>query len=279
MNWILGGISSGTAVAVWLASLAGIVPADRVAAAQLGSAALMALGLFFVFLKIGRKLRFWRAVSRPQTSWMTREIYAVVLFYAAVLANLIWPSAGMAMLAGMFAIVFLFCQAKILHLARGISAWRVALVPWMIVASGLLEGLALLTLMLLWIEGFGTLSSSLALAGLVLVALNAGLWAVYRASAASTGIVPLSRRLIDRISLPLHLVGHAFPAAMFVLALASADIARACLGAGSIAALAGGAYWKFMLIARGGYQQGFSLPMLPQRGSGTRAAPDSRVMN
>ena len=160
---------------------------------------------------------------------------------------------------------------------RGAVQAREGLEP--VERSGLLEGLALLTLMLLWIEGFGTLSSSLALAGLVLVALNAGLWAVYRASAASTGIVPLSRRLIDRISLPLHLVGHAFPAAMFVLALASADIARACLGAGSIAALAGGAYWKFMLIARGGYQQGFSLPMLPQRGSGTRAAPDSRVMN
>jgi phenylacetyl-CoA:acceptor oxidoreductase 27-kDa subunit len=273
MNWIFGGISSGTAVAAWLASLTGIVPADRVVAAQLASAVLMAMGLSFVFLKIGRKLRFWRAVSRPQTSWMTREIYAVAMFYPAVLANLIWPGAGISMLAGIFAIVFLFCQAKILHRARGISAWRVALVPWMIAASGLLEGLGLLTLMLLWIKGFGTLSPSLALAGLVLVALNAGLWAAYRASAAKNGIVPLSRRVIDQVSLPLHLAGHAFPAVMFVLALASPDIARVCLGAGSIAALAGGAFWKFMLIVRGGYQQGFSLPMLPQRGSGTRAAP------
>jgi phenylacetyl-CoA:acceptor oxidoreductase subunit 2 len=273
MNWIFGGISSGLAVAAWLASIAGVVPAPRVPAAQLGAAVLMAVGLFFVFLKIGRKLRFWRAVSRPQTSWMTREIYAVALFYAAVLANLIWPGAGMSMLAGLFALAFLFCQAKILHLARGISAWRVALVPWMIAASGLLEGLGLLTLMLLWIKGFGTLSPRLAFAGLVLVALNAALWAAYRAGAAKNGIVPLSRRLIDRISLPLNLVGHAFPAAMFVFAIVSPDIARVCLGAGSIAALAGGAYWKFMLIARGGYQQGFSLPMLPQRGSGTRAAP------
>jgi len=170
-------------------------------------------------------------------------------------------------------LVFLFCQAKILHLARGISAWRVALVPWMIVASGLLEGLGLLTLMLVWIKGFGTLSPSLALAGLVVVALNAGLWAAYRASAAKNGIVPLSRRLIAEISLPLHLAGHAFPTLMFVLALASPDIASVCLGAGGMAALAGGAFWKFMLIVRGGYQQGFSLPMLPQRGSGTRAAP------
>jgi phenylacetyl-CoA:acceptor oxidoreductase subunit 2 len=265
-------------VAVWLASLAGIVPADRVPLALLGSALLMAMGLFFVFLKIGRKLRFWRAVSRPQTSWMTREIYAVALFYSAVLANLIWPGAGLSMLAGMFALLFLVCQAKILHLARGISAWRVAFVPWMIVASGLLDGLGLLTLMLLWIKGFGGPSPSLAfaglaLAGLGLVVLNAGLWAAYRASAEKNGIVPLSRRLIDNISLPLHLAGHAFPAAMFVLALARPDIARVCLGAGSVAVLAGGAFWKFMLIARGGYQQGFSLPMLPQRGSGTRAAP------
>ena len=273
MNWIFGGISSGAAVAAWLASLAGILPADRVPAVQLGAALLMAMGLFFVFLKIGRKLRFWRAVSRPQTSWMTREIYAVALFYPAVLANLVWPGAGMSLLAGIFAFAFLFCQAKILHLARGISAWRVALVPWMIIASGLLEGLGLLTLIMLWMEGFGTASPPLALAGLALVALNAALWAAYRASAAKNGVVPLSRRLIARISLPLQLAGQAFPAAMFVLALASPDFARVCLGAGSIAALAGGAYWKFMLVARGGYQQGFSMPMLPQRGSGSRAAP------
>ena len=273
MNWIFGGISSGAAVAAWLASITGMLPADRVPAVQLGAALLMALGLFFVFLKIGRKLRFWRAVSRPQTSWMTREIYAVALFYPAVLANLIWPGAGMSMLAGIFAFAFLFCQAKILHLARGISAWRVALVPWMIIASGLLEGLGLLTLITLWTNGYGTASPPLALAGLALVALNAALWAAYRAGAAKNGVVPLSRRLIDRISLPLQLAGHAFPAAMFVLALASPDIARVCLGAGSMAALAGGAYWKFMLVARGGYQQGFSMPMLPQRGSGTRAAP------
>ena len=273
MNWIFGGISSGMATIASLAALAGIVSADRLPAILLVAALLMATGLFFVFLKIGRKLRFWRAVSRPQTSWMTREIYAVAAFYASVLADLIWPSAAVSMLAGFFAFVFLLCQAKILHRARGISAWRVALVPWMIIASGLLEGLGLLMLILLWIFGHRALSPVLALAGLVVIALNAVLWAAYRASAARNGIVPLSRRVIDRISLPLHLTGHAFPAAMFALALARPDISLVCLTAGSIAALAGGALWKFMLIVRGGYHQGFSMPMMPQRGSGSRGAP------
>ncbi|HUX23979.1 MAG TPA: 4Fe-4S dicluster domain-containing protein, partial [Burkholderiales bacterium] len=62
MNWIFGGISAGMAVAAWLASLAGVFPVNRVPVTQFAAAVLMAIGLFFVFLKIGRKLRFWRAV-------------------------------------------------------------------------------------------------------------------------------------------------------------------------------------------------------------------------
>ena len=273
MNWICGGVSSGLAVAAWLASFAGILPEDKVPVVHVLAAALMALGLFFVFLKIGRKLRFWRAVARPQTSWMTREIYAVGAFYPLVLANLILPSAFLSMSSGVFAFAFLFCQAKILHRARGISAWRVPLIPWMIVASGLLEGLGLLGIVLIWMKGFGPPAPSLAVAGGVLVALNATLWIAYRLTAAASGIVPLSRRVIAAISLPLHPVGHALPALMFVLALARPDLAPVCLGVSGIALIAGGALWKFMLIVRAGYEQGFALPMVPQRGSGVRAAP------
>ena len=43
--------------------------------------------------------------------------------------------------------------------------------------------------------------------------------------------------------------------------------------AGSILAIFCGAYWKFMIVARAGYQQGFAMPKQPHRGSGDRAAP------
>ena len=273
MNWMFGGAGSGLAVVAWLAAQAGIVPAARLGALYAIAAALMAIGLFFVFLKIGRKLRFWRAVSRPQTSWMTREIYAVGVFYPAVLAGFVWPGALPALAGAAAAIAFLVCQAKILHLARGIPAWRVPLIPWMIAATGLLEGLGLLALASFLFHGLATSAPSLAVAGLALVALNAALWVRYRATAAACGIVPLARRTIGAISLPLHVAGHALPALLFALALAIPGIAPACLAAGGALAIAGGALWKFMLVARGGYQQGFAMPMLPQRGSGTRAAP------
>ena len=273
MNWIFGGVSSGMAVAAWLVSYAGVVAPRNVPAVHAISASLMAIGLFFVFLKMGRKFRFWRAASRPQTSWMTREIYVVTAFYPVMLANLISPGAWLSLAGGILAFAFLVCQAKILHRARGIPAWRAPLIPWMIVASGLLEGTCLLAVLLVWLQGSGRIAPLLSLAGLILVALNAALWIAYRITAAKQGIVPLARRVIAGISPPLHVLGHVIPAFMFVLALASSGIALVCMLTGAVAAIAGGAYWKFMIVVRGGFQQGFAMPMLPQRGSGTCAAP------
>ncbi|MBI2320500.1 MAG: phenylacetyl-CoA:acceptor oxidoreductase, partial [Betaproteobacteria bacterium] len=45
-------------------------------------------------------------------------------------------------------------------------------------------------------------------------------------------------------------------------------------GMAGLAAIAGGSWWKFMLITRACHQQGFAMPMIPQRGSGTRASPE-----
>ena len=144
MNFILGGMSSGLAVVAYVAWAIGLL-ADAFlpwffAAAALG----MGIGLLFVFAEIGRKSRFLYVLRRPQSSWMTRETYAVVVFYPAVVADLFWPSPALHAVAAIAAAAFLVCQARILHAGKGIPAWRVdPLVPWMLVATGLYEGVAL----------------------------------------------------------------------------------------------------------------------------------------
>src|SRR5262249_14987244 len=152
---------------------------DMVSAVHFVAGGIMALGLFCVFLKIGRKLRFWRAVSRPQTSWMTRELYAVAVFYPVVLANLLLPSALLSLIGCVIWLAFLWCQAKILHKARGIPAWRVPLMPWMLIATSLLEGTGLLALLLAWLKGLGQPGILVPVTGLALVAVNAALWIAY----------------------------------------------------------------------------------------------------
>jgi DMSO reductase anchor subunit/ferredoxin len=273
MNWCFGGASSGLAVMATLFAGAGWLDAAALPRLFVIAAALMAIGLFFVFLKIGRKLRFWRAVSRPHTSWMSRELYAVALFYPAVLAALVRPQPALYAIVALSALAFLICQAKILHRARGIPAWRVAIMPWLIVASGLLEGVGLLGVLGGWMSGAVQSTQALALGGALLVLVNAALWNAYRSTAAAAGMAPRARAVIAEASIVLHGLFHLLPAAMFGLAWGVADMAAGLLVFGGLLAVAGGAFWKFTVIVRAAYQQGFALAKYPQRGSGTRAAP------
>ena len=328
MNFILGGMSSGLAVvacAVWaLGGMPGAALPWFFAAAAVG----MGVGLLFVFAEIGRRARFLYVLRRPQSSWMTRETYAVAVFYPAVAADLFWPSPALHVVVAAAAAAFLLCQGKILHAGKGIPAWRHPLVPWMLVASGLYEGTALAILAVLGIIVFGfapvsgfsgfvlgeagggtwAALASLAGVGAVLAGLNAACFRAYRRGAAKAGVGPLSRRDLDAIARRMWRLGRLAPAILFgvagvavlflplaafvatrcvmagdpmwwgcVVAVYGAGIADVgaplALVAGAAGALWGGALWKHTLVTRACHQQGFALPRLPQRGSGSRAAP------
>ncbi|MGE0876817.1 MAG: 4Fe-4S dicluster domain-containing protein [Burkholderiales bacterium] len=271
MNWMFGGVGSGLAIVSVLALWLGAVPDRAMPALLFASATLIATGLFFVFLKIGRQLRFWRAASRPNTSWMSRELYAALVFFPAVLWSLLEPNRAAFTIAALGAAAFLGCQAKILHMARGIPAWRVPLMPWMLGASGLAEGfgaLAIATALL------GSASLAIAAGGIVLGAfVNARLWRNYRNSAKAEGIPPLARQAIDDITVPLALFGQLVPIVLVLAAWALPAMASGLVALAGAATIAGGALWKFKIVVRASYMQGLKLSHMPQRGSGSRAAP------
>ncbi len=274
MNFILGGFGAGFAIMAFAAHLMGAVSTQFLPYLYAGAGAIMGVGLFFVFLKLGRKLRFLNVLLRPQSSWMTRETYAVAALYPLMLADLLAPGLILHALVALFAAVFLYCQARILHAGKGIPAWRVPLMTWMLVATGLLEGAALLALA----HGFApgdamALGPALPAAGVVLVLLNAAFWQIYRAGARHHGIGPLARRVLARLTPPLHLVGHAVPLAVFAALLAGVSLPVWALPLAAAAAFAGGAWWKGGVILFAGYQQGYALAKMPHRGSGARAAP------
>ena len=335
MNFILGGMSSGLAVvayALWtLGLLADALLPWFFAAAALG----MGIGLLFVFAEIGRKARFLYVLRRPQSSWMTRETYAVAVFYPTVVADLFWPSPALHAVTAIAAAAFLVCQARILYAGKGIPAWRVDLVPWMLVAAGLYEGVALALLGHLGIVAatslgvFGSLGSEadwassgmpppepingvqfilapvvLTGAGVLLAVTNAALFGAYRRRTANAGVGPLARREIDAIARRVRRLGHVVPAALFAapwigflllspflplphpmdcegalcavwtaLVLFGLPGAAVALVAAAAFVIYGGVLWKYTLVTRACHQQGFALPRLPRRGSGTRAAP------
>ncbi len=272
MNFTLGGFGSGFAVMAYLTHLVSDLPEATLTYLFAAGAAIMALGLFFVFLEIGRKARFALAILRPQSSWMTREIYFVGLFYPVAGADLIWKLEILHLVAAVAAAGFLYSQGRILYAGKGIPAWRAPLIPWMFVATGLFEGAALVALAMALFPESAPFTSWLPAAGLALAGINALLWLWYRGRARGWGIAAPARRELARIAPWLHLIGHGAAAGLFLAALLVEE-GELLLGLGGAAVLIGGALWKFTVIVSASYQQGFALPHMPQRGSGVRAAP------
>ena len=167
-------------------------------------------------------------------------------------------------LAALLALVFLYCQARILQAAKGIPAWREPLTVPLLVATGLAEGAGLYWLFASW---WGQVAQGLWLAFGVLLALRfvLGLRWYRRLSAA---LRPRALQAVNRAGHALN-AGSLLPLAI-VLVVMAAPLPpgwQALLQAlaGALAAL-GGAAFKFMLVTRAGFNQGFALPHLPVRG-------------
>jgi phenylacetyl-CoA:acceptor oxidoreductase subunit 1 len=276
MNFILGGMGSGLAVLAVLLYFTERLPQPLLLDLVAGAGVLMATGLFFVFMEIGRKRRFLYVLLRPQSSWMTRETYCVAVFYPALLLDLWRPQPWLHAVIAAAALGFLISQARILYAGRGIPAWRAPLIPWLICSSSLLEGAGLLALGQFFYTRPPYLHSDAAALADLLAIVTGVLWIAYRLTARRKGIPPLARRQINRISPFVTVIGHALPLIAFALlaqpAAAGYSVTTLLLVAGAGAVL-GGTAWKFTVITRAAFQQGFAMPWLPRRGSGTRAAP------
>ena len=271
MNFVFGGMSSGVVVAATLCHFFFGLSSQTLLTLYVIAGIGMAIGLFFVFLEIGRKARFLLVVLRPQTSWMTRETYAVAIFYPALLADLVWPTPQLHLLLSLVALCFLFCQARILYAAKGVPAWRVDLIPTMLLMAGLMEGVALLGIGAgIWFDTFRGSAFFISICGLILTLCNAWLWQRYVKKASHSGLPPLARAELRKITPTLRIVGHLLPLVFFVLAIVFNPVFFLVAG---IASIVGGFIWKYTLITRASYLQGFALPKMPQRGSGDRAAP------
>jgi len=137
-NFMLGGAGGGLIVCTAIAEAAGVVAPLR----YLCGAVLVAAGLTCVWLEIGRPLRALNVFRQPRRSWMSREaIVATLLLPCAAAAALQVP--GTAPAAALLALAFVFCQARMVHAARGVPAWRLPAVVTLMATTALAEGVGI----------------------------------------------------------------------------------------------------------------------------------------
>ncbi len=256
-NFIGGGAGCGLLVFATLAGAQGTLRQSLLVLALL----LVSVGLLCVWAEIGRPWRALNVLLHPRSSWMSREAALAPLLLGCGSAAVMWPA--LQPLAALLAAAFLYSQARILQAARGIPAWREPLTVPLLLSTGLTEGAGLYWLAApawgdggsaAWL-GFGLL---LALRFVVGARWYHRLRAVLR---------PAALRAVDRASLACN-AGTLVPLALVVVVSAapvsSAPLLESLAGA---LAVAGGALFKFMLVTRAGFNQGFALPHLPVRGT------------
>lgn len=261
-NFIGGGTGSGLLLFAAISSIAGLSPALPICAALV----LIALGLFCVWLEIGRPWRSMNVMLHARTSWMTRESLLAPFLFGAGLIALATGGAGALWLVALLAVLFLYCQARILNAAKGIPAWRQKLVVPLIIATGLTEGAGMLAL-LAALSGTAQIAwLPSALLGLLM--LRALLWRAYRKNLASQGAPQQTLAVLDRLELPFIKIGHWTVALVLLLVLLQPTLAPAqwLTALAGLLAVAGGWLFKYTLIVRAGYNQGYALPHVPVRG-------------
>ncbi len=106
-------------------------------------------GLHLAYL--GKPLRFWRMLLRPQTSWMSRGFIFMLLFIAAGALQLLFsywlPGSGaevtFKIVAGILAFLVAIYTGFVMNYVNGIQLWNSALLPLLFVLTGVLDGFAL----------------------------------------------------------------------------------------------------------------------------------------
>ena len=227
----------------------------------IGMAALVfvGLGLFLVWLEIGRPWRFLHVFFHPQTSWMTREASVSVLLFAATFTGVLMQAPSLLAAAGLLGFLFLYCQGRILKASKGIPAWREPAVVPLIITTGLAEGAAILSILLI-VSNAAQVWLLYLLMGLLGCRLVS--WRHYRQRMAANNAPPAALKILDGIDRPQVILGNALPLLLLATTIVQPALSAPLALLACILATAGGWLMKFTIIAKAAQVQGYALGKL-----------------
>lgn len=255
-NFMFGGTGSSLLFLVGLFSF----PAAPDPLIGLTALFFVALGLFLVWLEIGRPLRFLNVYFNPWTSWMSREAFVAVVVFALALLGIVLDLPWVTLLGGIAGLFFLYCQARILKASKGVPAWREPAIMQLIPITGLVEGAGLLLLMN---AVLGILSQELLALFIALLVLRIGAWSYYKKQLAAHQVPEAALAELNKINLLTLITGNVLPLLLCVAFLKANSFPFLLATAGALAVLAG---WliKFTIVTKAAHYQGFAV-MKPKR--------------
>ena len=264
-NFIAGGAGGGLLLAAALASFWG---ADVRVLLVVGMA-LIGAGLTCVWFEIGKPWRALNVYRHIATSWMTREAAVAPFVFGAGALALLTGQHIFVMLTGLLGAAFVYAQARILAADKGIPAWRHARCLPLVAGTGFAEGAGLLAAAAPFVIQHHAGQIAIAAGALALLLVRVLLWRNYLAGLRGDGAPEGSLRALSAIDGPFLRYGNLLPAVLLLVGVLGAPAAELALVLAGFAVVAGGWWFKYTLVRRAAFTQGFALPHLPVRGRGT----------
>ncbi len=224
-------------------------------------------------LYLGKPLRFWRGILRPQTSWISRGLIFATLFIGAAGIQMALSTWAPGLIETAFKVIggitaFLVCiyTGFAMNYVRAIPFWNSALLPVLIVVSEILGGLGIALAIGLTIGAGMDIHAIewgiriLLTAGAILLAIY--LWSsTYAMSGGKESVFALLKGPAG-FSLPfwlgLVLIGIIIPLIFAWLSYGAAEWSTALLFTGIIFEFIGGLSLRYSLLKGGLYR-----PLLP----------------
>lgn len=268
-NFILGGMAAGFYLLSFLLEIFygdTLFSGSRSVVFKVLSPGLAGLGFLALTIEAGRPMRGYHLLRNLQSSWMSRETLAGVVFIIAAAVSWFFPHMVLRILTATAGFGLIVSQGFIVYRACAVIAWNVSLIPLIFVTSGFATGKGLL--LLLFAGGKSTLTSGPIIIGLICVVLDLVVWLFYLYWSQdpdfrrATGIL---RHIFFLVS--IIVVGHLLPVLLLLLLLllyaldfdAIVKFQHIMLSLTGVAIIVGGISQKVGIILGAGYLRGIVL--------------------
>ncbi|MGD0794987.1 MAG: NrfD/PsrC family molybdoenzyme membrane anchor subunit [Dehalococcoidales bacterium] len=218
---------------------------------------------------LSKPMRFWRMISKPGSSWISRGFILIWLFLGAAMIQLAisqwapgnaWETVFKVM-AGILAFGVAIYSGFVVGFVGAIKIWNSGLVPILYVISGLTAGLAVVILVSLNATNLVTIADYL-LAGLVVYAIFVAVYfwvATYESATARDSAVRVLRGPIAPVFwLGVVLLGVVIPIAMVAPFSLSQQVSSAGFAVAGACTIIGGVALRYVILKAGMYT-----PLLP----------------
>ena len=218
-------------------------------------------------LYLGKPLRFWRIIFRPNTSWLARGIifvFTFIVFTAIQLAFSYWlpGSSGEIVfktLGGIAALAVMVYTGFVLNSVKSVPFWNSTLLPLLFVLCGILGGFGLSVIIAL--NGGNVQLSAAETGSRWLLVINALFIVVYLWTAANreaTGKKSVMEQMRGNLApvfwIGIVLLGIVIPLIIAFTSLITGGVSSALLITGVVCEVIGGLALRYCVLKAGAYK-------------------------